>query len=147
MSGSAIATQRSLFPVTIELSAADAALITDLADDLKTLGYELEFFGNNTFIVQGTPADVAQGNEKNAIEKLLEQYKHYSSDLKFSKREKLLRTLAMQHAIKAGQPLTEKEMKAVVEELFACDTPSSTPNGKPTYTEMKKADLDRMFGR
>ncbi|MEP7254125.1 MAG: DNA mismatch repair endonuclease MutL [Ferruginibacter sp.] len=145
--GKPIATQQSLFPATIELAAADAVLLKELLPDLNHLGYLLEPFGNNTFVIQGTPADVNQGNEKTAIEKMLEQYKHFSSDLKFNKREKLLRSLALQQSIKAGTSLSEKEMKALVEELFNCSIPNSTANGKPTYLEFKKDELDKLFGR
>jgi DNA mismatch repair protein MutL len=145
--GKPIATQQSLFPATIELSAADAVLLKELLPDMNHLGYMLEPFGSNTFVIQGTPADVSQGNEKTAIEKMLEQYKHFSSDLKFSKREKLLRSLALQQAIKAGTALTDKEIKVLVEELFNCTTPNSTPNGKPTYLEFKKEELNKLFGR
>ena len=151
--GKPIATQQSLFPATIELTAPDAVLLKELLPDMNHLGYLLEPFGNNTFVIQGTPADVNQGNpqgfvsEKTAIEKMLEQYKHFSNDLKFSKREKLLRSLALQQSIKAGTSLTEKEMKVLVEELFNCAIPNSTANGKPTYLEFKKEELDKLFGR
>ena len=84
---------------------------------------------------------------KLAEEKMLEQYKHFSSDLKFNKREKLLRSLALQQSIKAGTSLTDKEMKVLAEALFGCATPNITPNGKPTYLEFKKEELDKMFGR
>lgn len=145
--GKPIAIQQSLFPQTIELASADVAVLTELLPDLHFLGYHLEPFGNNTFVMQGTPADVEQGNEKAAIEKMLEQYKHFSSDLKYSKREKLIRSLAWQQSIKAGKVLTQKEMKSIVQELFICDTPNITATGKPTYTTFKKLELDRMFGR
>lgn len=145
--GKPIATQQSLFPATIELHAADAVLLKELLPDMNHLGYQLEPFGNNTFVIQGTPADVNPGNEKTAIEKMLEQYKHFSNDLKYSKREKLLRSLALQQSIKAGTSLTDKEMKALVEDLFNCAVPNSTANGKPTYLEFKKDELDKLFGR
>ncbi len=146
-SGKPIAIQQSLFPITIELAAADTVVLNELLPDLHYLGYHLEPFGNNTFVIQGTPADVLQGNEKTAIEKMLEQYKNFSSDLKYSKREKLLRSLAWQQSIKAGTALSQKEMTALVEDLFQCSAPNITSNGKPTYTEYKKTDLDKMFGR
>ena len=145
--GKPIATQQSLFPATIELHAADAVLLKELLPDMNHLGYQLEPFGNNTFVIQGTPADVSQGNEKTAIEKMLEQYKHFSSDLKYSKREKLLRSLALQQSVKAGTSLTDKEIKVLIDDLFNCAIPNSTANGKPTYLEFKKEELDKLFGR
>ena len=145
--GKPIATQQSLFPATMELATADAVLLNELLPDLHHLGYLLEPFGNNTFVIQGTPADTGNSSEKTAIEKMLEQYKHFSNDLKFTKREKLLRSLALQQSIKTGTALTDKEMKVLIEGLFTCATPNITPNGKPTYLEFKKEELDKMFGR
>ena len=145
--GKHIATQSSLFPSTMELSMTDAVLLSELLPDLHHLGYLLEPFGNNTFVIQGTPADVEQGNEKIAIERMLEQYKHFSNDLKFSKREKLLRSLALQQSVKPGTSLADAAMKNLLEELFACDVPNITPNGKPTWLEFKKDELDKLFGR
>lgn len=145
--GKPIATQQSLFPSTLQLTATDTVILNELLPDLHALGYQLEPFGNNAFVIQGTPADLLQGNEKTAIEKMLEQYKHFSTDLKYSKREKLLRSLAWQQAIKAGTSLTQKEMQALVEDLFNCSAPNITPNGKPTYSEFKKTELDKLFGR
>jgi DNA mismatch repair protein MutL len=147
ISGKAIATQQSLFPATIELAAADTIMLMELLPDLDQLGYKLEPFGNNTFVIQGTPADVNQASETNAIEKLIEQYKHFSSDLKYSKREKLLRSLSLQQSIKTGVPLSQTEMKSIVAELFACTTPNATPTGKPTYMSFKKDEMDKIFGR
>ena len=145
--GKPIPAQTSLFPSTLTLAPADAVLLDELLPDLHHLGYLLEPFGNNTFVIQGTPADVETGNEKTAIEKMLEQYKHFSNDIKFNKREKLLRSLALQQSIKAGTSLTDKEMKILVEDLFDCATPNSTANGKPTYLEFKKDELNKMFGK
>lgn len=145
--GKAIATQQSLFPATIDLAPADAVLLGELIPDLQLLGYRLEPFGSGTFVIQGTPADVEQANERTAIEKMIEQYKHFSNDLKFSKREKLLRSLSLQRSVKAGTSLTEQEMTSLVNDLFACTIPNATPTGKPTYMSFKKEEMDKMFGR
>jgi len=140
-----VTAQRSMFPVNIELSPADAILLEDLLSDLKQLGYMIEPFGKNSFVVQGTPADVPAGNEKQVIDSLLEQFKHFSTGPEFSKREKLIRLLARQQSIKGGLSLSEKEMKQLVSELFACRQPNSSPDGKPTFLEFKKDQLEKMF--
>lgn len=145
--GRKIATQQSLFPATLDLTTQDAVLLQELIPDLNLLGYLIEPFGNNAFIIQGTPADVLAGDERHAIDLLLEQYKHFSSDIKFSRRERLIRCLARQQSIKSGQVLTQKEMSVLTEELFNCNTPNITPGGNPTYIEFKADYLERMFGR
>lgn len=145
--GKSIPAQRSLFPVTLQLSAPDAVLLQELAGDLNQLGYLIEPFGANAFVIQGTPADVSTGNEKLAIENLLEQFKHFSSDLKFSRREKLIRSLAWQQAIKPGTLLSLDEMRGLTTDLFKCAQPNVTAGGNPTYIEFKKDYLEQLFKR
>ncbi len=142
-----VATQRSMFPSTLELAPADAAVMEEIMSDLHYLGYIIEPFGKNTYVIQGTPADVGQGNEKHVIDILLEQYKHFNPEVKFSKREKLIRSLARQQSIKTGTLLSEKEMRHLVQDLFACEQPNISPDGNPTYLEFKQDQLERMFGK
>lgn len=143
--GKPIHTQRSMFPVTIELAPADAIILQELMDDLHELGYMIEPFGKNSFVIQGTPADLETGNEKHVVDLLIEQYKHFNPDMKFSKREKLIRSLARQQAIKTGVRLTEREMRNLVNDLFASEQPNTTPDGNPTYLEFKQEQLEKMF--
>jgi DNA mismatch repair protein MutL len=147
MQGQPIAMQQSLFPVTLTLAPADAVLLQELLPHLQQLGYQVEVFGKDSFIVQGTPADILQGNEKVAIEGLLEQYKHSNTEMKLSAREKLVRAAARQAAIKPGTPLSQQEMQNVLQMLFSCSQPNISPSGNPTYLEFKKDYLDKMFGR
>jgi DNA mismatch repair protein MutL len=140
-----VATQRSMFPVTLELAPADAMILEEIMNDLEQLGYTIEHFGKNTFVIQGTPADTEPGNEKYVIDILLEQYKHFSNEVKYSKREKLVRSLARQQAIKAGVRLTEREMRGLLIDLFACTQPNIAPDGNPTYLEFKHEQLEKMF--
>ena len=142
-----ITVQRSLFPQVIRLAPQDAQLLQDLLPDLNELGYQIELFGNAEFIINGTPSDIIQGNEKADIENILEQFKHFSSDMRIPKREKLIRSMARQHAIKPGTALTTLEMTTLIGQLFACAQPNSTPQGKPTYIELKKDYLEKLFGK
>ena len=143
--GKPIATQRSMFPSTIELTPADTMILEELMGDLQDLGYMIEPFGKNTFVIQGTPADLEAGNEKNIIDLLIEQYKHFNPDMKFSRREKLIRSLARQQAIRTGVRLTEREMRNLVQDLFASEQPNTTPDGNPTYLEFKQEQLEKLF--
>ena len=74
MNGRPVSTQRSMFPARLELSPADAALLQDLLEPLQQFGYLIEPSEDNSFTIQGTPADVPDGNETKAIEHVLEQF-------------------------------------------------------------------------
>ena len=145
--GKPVAAQRSMFPTTLELTPSDAVLLTELLPDLSLLGYQIEPFGTNSFVVQGTPADLEAENEKQLIDFTLEQYKHFNSELKISAREKLIRSLARQRAVKAGTRLTEREMRELLTNLFDCVVYNTAPDGNPTYLEFKQDQIERMFGR
>ncbi|MGF6845357.1 DNA mismatch repair protein MutL [Chitinophaga sp. W3I9] len=142
-----MATQQSLFPQTLQLPPADAALVSEMLGDLQTLGYDLEPFGNNTFIVRGTPADIQNGNDHATIQSLLEQFKNFSHELKVNNREQLIRSMARNNAIPAGKILAAREMQNIIDELFACSMPNVAPGGKFTFISFKLTDLARMFER
>lgn len=145
--GAPVASQRSLFPVTLQLSAQDNVLMQELVPDLNQLGYLIEPFGKDTYVIQGTPADLGEGDEKAAIENILEQFKNFTSEIRFSKREKLIRTLSAQHAIKSGKTLTQQEMTALVTDLFNSTQPNTNAAGAPTYIEFRKDYLAQLFKR
>ncbi|QES87320.1 DNA mismatch repair endonuclease MutL [Rhizosphaericola mali] len=141
------AIQQLLFPSELELAPADAFLLEDLSTELKKIGYLIEKSSTNKFTILGVPVDVTDGNEMHIIELLLEQFKHFSSDIKFSKREKIVRCLARQQAIKSGKVLSQEEMQNLVEQLFSCKIFSISPTGDiPTYVLFKEDYIDRLFG-
>jgi DNA mismatch repair protein MutL len=145
--GKTIASQRLLFPVNFELGAADAVLFAELIPELKPLGFDIESFGKNAFVIHGTPAGFTEGIEKMVLENMLEQYKHYSAELKVSANEKIWRSLAAQQSIKPGRKLEAGEMEEIVLGLQAIGFPSATATGRPVYIKYERKELDRLFGR
>ena len=143
--GKPMPVQQNLFPISISLSPADAVLLQELLPDLYVLGYQVEPFGSNAFVIHGTPADVEAGNEQKLFEQLLEQLKHFNSEVKYSRREKLIRSLAYQQSIKPGRQLSDKEMRGLLEQLFLCTESNATPNGKPTFIEFPLWQLEKSF--
>ncbi len=147
LEGQPVSTQTSLFPVTLEVTHSDAVLLKELLPDLQQMGYTIEPFGKSAFVVQGTPADLEPGNEKIILEKILEQYKHSTGEIKISKKEILLRAVSSQQAIRAGAVLSKKEMQHLLTDLFQGANSNRSPSGKPTYMEFSKEQLDKMFFR
>ncbi len=147
IAGKPIATQSSMFPPTLELSPSDAAILNELLEYFKIVGFLIAPFGNSTFLIQGTPADLDAGNEKQIIDFTIEQYKHFNNELNISNREKLIRSLARQRAIKSGTRLTEREMRQLLSDLFLCEPFNIAPDGNPTYLEFRQEQIERMFGK
>jgi DNA mismatch repair protein MutL len=137
--------QQQLFPQTVEFSASDSGLIRELSSEIRSLGFDLSEMGNNTFAINGLPSETANENGRDLVEGVLENYKQNLSEIKHDKKENLARSMAKKMSVKSGKSLKAEEMTALVDELFACKMPYSTPGGKPTIVTFSLEDLDRRF--
>jgi len=138
-------TQQELFPKTIELNTLDFNLVKELENEIKAIGFDISEFGKNTFVIHGVPADTADFDSVQLLEGLIENYKQNLQELKSDKRENISRSMAQNMAIKAGKQLAQEEMNNLIDELFACKMPYTTPSGKPTITTFSIEDLDKRF--
>lgn len=139
--------QQSLFPQTITLSAADFALVMEMEQEIIALGFRFEVFGKNALLINGIPANLSSGREKELFEGLLEQFKINQSELSVPLKENLARALAKRACIKSGQRLVKEEMHSLVESLFACTTPNYTPDGRPTFFIFEITKIESYFNR
>lgn len=137
--------QQSLFPQAITFSAADFALALEMQQEIEALGFRFDVFGKNTLVVNGVPANVQAGNEKELFEGLIEQFKVNQSELALPLQENLARALARRASIKTGQPLVREEMQALVDSLFACSTSNYSPEGKPTFFIFELNKIESYF--
>ena len=138
-------TQKQLFPKTIDLPQADAAVLRDIIPQINLLGYDIQEFGQNTFVINGIPAEMAgHQNEEKAIEILLEQFKS-NLELRLDIKENLARSLARSTSIKRGQVLSVTEMQALIDKLFACEIPFSNPTGRNCFITFELDDLAKRF--
>jgi DNA mismatch repair protein MutL len=134
-----------LFPQSFELNAGDAQILLDILPEINNLGFDIQEFGRNSFVIHGFPADIVQGDEKKMVEELIEQYKMNSSVTRLSKRETLAKSLAYSSAIKTGKVLSVEEMKTLIDELFACQNPYTAPNGRFTFITINNDELEKRF--
>lgn len=141
------ASQQSLFPQTITLSANDFVLVQGLFEDIRSLGFQVREFGKNTLVIEGIPVDIGstQINESELFEQLIENYKQNLQALKLDKRESLAKSMAKNAAIKAGQHLSQEEMNVLVDELFACKDPNFSLNGKWVVQTLSLSEIAQKF--
>lgn len=139
------ASQQILFPATLELTSNDFHLISELTPHFKSLGFDIEPFGKNTIVVQGTPAELGEFNTQEMIESILESYKLNTFDTKMDPFENMCRSMAKSACIKNGKSLEGEEINLIVEHLFLCENPMYSPNGKSIIMEVSKLDLEAFF--
>ena len=139
------ACQQLLFPITLALNPADFSLVMDMKDEIEALGFQFAEFGQQSILIQGIPADLAQGHEKALFEGLIEQYKHSAAVLSLSREQKLARALAARSALKWGRLLNGQEMQNLIDQLFACQQPNYAPDGAATFCIITLDELSAFF--
>ncbi|HEY1024305.1 MAG TPA: DNA mismatch repair endonuclease MutL [Sphingobacteriaceae bacterium] len=140
------ASQSSLFPQTVTLSAVDFELVKELLPDIQALGFQIREFGRNAVVIEGIPADIGSNiSETEVLEHLIEGFKNNHALLKLNKRDNLARTLARNAALKAGTALSAEEMNQMIDELFACQTPNISLSNKPVIVTFTLEELLQRF--
>lgn len=141
----AVSSQQQLFPKTVELAPAEAAVLKEIIDQINLLGFDIQHFGANTFVVNGVPAElVGKKDEAKIIENLLHQYQS-NLELKLDAAENIARSMARSAAIKRGQLLEAREMQALIDQLFACSMPFKSPGGRNCFVNFELDELDKQF--
>ncbi len=135
--------QALLFPKTVSLQPGDAALVRELSAEITALGFDFRETERNDFLIQGVPAELSDEDEQQLFEGMLEQYKLHQSDLRLDKLQRLARSVARRTAQRHDQRLSTEEIRALIDQLFASNSPRYTPGGEPT---MVLLSLDRLAG-
>ncbi len=136
-------TQKTLYPETVEMDAADHGIIMEILEDICAIGFDISDFGNNAIIINGCPSDIHYPNPKELIEILIEQYKNTQEDVKANAKENIARSLSIASAINYGTALTTEEMQVIVDQLFACEEPNYSPSGKKTMTIINMDEFEK----
>ncbi len=141
-------TQWLLAPRSCTFPAAVQQVLETHAEDLARLGYVIEPFGDGTWLLRGVPAAMRGQHETDpvaAIEAALAELgAGRTGDDPF---ERLAALLACHNAIRAGQPLSDPEMRALIRQLEGVETPGHCAHGRPTMLHISQHDLEREFSR
>lgn len=136
-----------LIPINIELASNEYIILKNNCNILTDLGFSIEEFGLNTFLIRTVPIWLPKGNEENAIRHIFEIIiAKESFDLsKFV--DKVAATVACKASIKANDFITIDDMRVLLSRLRKCKNPFTCPHGRPTIITYSKYDLEKMFKR
>jgi DNA mismatch repair protein MutL len=137
--------QQLLFPSTFQAAAGDAEIIKSLSAELKIIGFDLEGFGDNTFIIHGLPSHLNNNAVHDVLEDIIENFKNNQKDLVADKRINLARSIAINMAEAMNSKLMNEEMMALIDRLFACKVPDVSPDGKPCVKILTINEVDQLF--
>jgi DNA mismatch repair protein MutL len=139
--------QKLLFPLTLSFTPQELDAIEAHGELLARLGYELEPFGGNTVAVQAVPAPHARFDAGQCLKDVVADLAGGRFGGLANPLERFASTFACRAAIKAGQALTDPEMRELVDRLFASELPAHDVHGRPTIVQLPLVELERRFGR
>ena len=138
--------QQLLFPQTITLSVDDFMKFKDIVQLLNKIGFALRIFSGTTIIIDAIPVDVKIGREAQVLLDIIDYYKE-NPDREFDPMQKIAAAFSCKNAVKSGETLTQYQMHALIDQLFACESPYFCPHGRPVIVTLELEEFDRKFKR
>lgn len=143
-----VPSQALLIPDIVELEDGEAARILDLAPELARLGLHIEAFGPGAVVIREIPALLNRMDGKALIRDILDDLEDQgASDRLQARVDAVLSSMACHGSVRAGRRMTGDEMNALLREMERTPRSDQCNHGRPTWIELKLADIERLFGR
>jgi DNA mismatch repair protein MutL len=144
----AIPRQLMLIPEIVELDPSDAARLAEAAPALESLGLSLESFGPGAVVIREVPSAIADGDLRGLVQDIADNIAEWGGPLALERAaDYVLATFACHHSVRAGRRMKPEEMNALLREMEVTPGSGQCNHGRPTYVELKLADIERLFGR
>jgi DNA mismatch repair protein MutL len=147
LAGKGLGSQALLQPEAVQLPPASSRLIEEQMELLAELGFDIELFGPNTFLVRSIPSLLTRLDPGAALRALVEDFEENEAPLQDETEARIIARICKRAAVKAGQLLSTEEQTALITDLEACESPRTCPHGRPTMIHISVDLLERQFGR
>lgn len=143
-----VPSQRLLTPIMVDLPPRDFDLIEKNLDTLDKLGLSAEPFGGSTLKIDSLPNFLKSDDPESFLDEVINEIRAASDKMSALRLgEDMIATTVCRHAVKANDPLHDRELQKLLEDTLDCDMPYCCPHGRPTLIQITYAELDRKFGR
>lgn len=139
------ASQGVLFPEILTVSMSQSVVMEQLLEDFLRLGFDISNMGGGSYAIQTVPVDLEGINPIRLVSDMLNDAIEKGNVSKEEIYQSLAFTMARSAAIVVGQVLSLNEMSVLIDELFACEVPAYTPNGKKIFTIISEDEIDERF--
>jgi DNA mismatch repair protein MutL len=140
--------QALLIPDIVTLTEDEAARLVQHAEQLAEWGLEIEAFGRGAICVRATPSLFGEMDTAGLLQDLADDFAEYDAGLALSEKfEDVMGNMACRSSVRAGRRLNAQEMNALLREMEVTPYSGQCNHGRPTYVELKRADIERLFGR
>ena len=140
------ASQGLLFPEMFTVSMSQSVVMDQLLEDFLRLGFDISNMGGGSYAIQAVPVDLEGINPIRLVSDMLNDAIEKGDVSKEEIYQSLAFTMARSAAIVVGQVLSLNEMSVLIDELFACEVPAYTPNGKKIFTIISEDEIGERFG-
>ena len=148
LAGGPVPSQAQLIPLVVELPEEDCARLEEAAGELERFGLYLERFGPRAVAVRETPALLGNSDIEGLVRDVADGLAEWESIAAVSDRmEAIIARMACHGSVRAGRRLRVDEMNALLRDMEATPHSGQCIHGRPTYVELKLADIERLFGR
>jgi DNA mismatch repair protein MutL len=141
--GKNIDVQGLLEPATLEVTPRQDAVLKECYMELREYGFTIEPFGERSYLVRTVPGVLSRGDWLTAVREFLDDPTGRDKE----RSEAIIKTLACHGAVRAGQTLTDEEIRSLIRQLEQTANPYTCPHGRPTLIHLSIRQLEREFGR
>jgi DNA mismatch repair protein MutL len=147
LSGGGAPAQRLLLPLTVELTDEELDAVDAHREELSRVGFEVEGFGGRTVVVHAVPAPHPRFDAESCFREMVADLARGRFGGWSNRLQRFAATYACRAAVKAGESLSEREMRELLLRLFATDLPPHDVHGRATIVQLPREELERRFGR
>lgn len=138
------ASQRLLYPISMELPPAQGALLMPALPDLTRMGLDISPMGGGHFVVQSAPPELQEGAAQELIEVIIDRLEHSAGQAEDVRHRQLTGAMAFRLSF-STPPQNAAAQQALIDELFACEQPEYTPGGKKVFSIIHRDELDKLL--
>jgi len=140
-------TQQLLFPIKIQFDVASYEILKELDLMVTKIGFKLKYLPKSYILIEGVPDDIKNGSEEKILREFISEYVNNQTEKQLEEKDNIAKSYSCKAAIKAGDKLSEKEMRLLIDQLFATSMPYVCPHGRPIVIKISLEEFDRRFGR
>ncbi len=140
-------TQQLLFPIKIQFDLASYEILKELDPMISKLGFKIKYLPKSYVTIEGVPDDIKSGSEEKLLREFIIEYLNNQKEKQLEEKDNVAKSYSCKAAIKAGDKLSEKEMRLLIDQLFATTMPYVCPHGRPIVIKISLEEFDRRFGR
>jgi len=139
--------QHLLEPLTLHIGHELTGLVADHLGQMNQIGFEIEAFGGDTFLVRAIPSVLSGQDPLRTLEEIVNALAHRRNLVGEELEARMVKMICKRASIKAGQLLSDLEMQELLHQLEACQSPRTCPHGRPTMIQLSAGELEKAFGR